>query len=72
MRRANVLSFLSIRPPCLIGIESCGGSQYWARKLRKQGHNVRLTNAEYIIPYRRKGKNDLNDAEAIREAVTRP
>lgn len=72
MRRANVLSFFANMPPCLIGIESCGGSQYWARELRKFGHDVRLMNAKYIIPYRRKGKNDLNDAEAICEAVTRP
>ncbi|MFQ3280938.1 IS110 family transposase [Reinekea sp.] len=72
MRRANVLTFFANKPPCLIGIESCGGSQYWALELRKLGHDVRLMNAKYVIPYRRKGKNDLNDAEAICEAVTRP
>ena len=72
MRRDSVLTFFSNMPPCLIGIESCGGSQHWARELRKFGHDVRLMNAKYIIPYRRKGKNDLNDAEAICEAVSRP
>ena len=72
MRRSSVLSFFANRPPCLIGIESCGGSQYWARELRKQGHDVRLMNAKNVVPYRRKGKNDLNGAEAICEAVTRP
>lgn len=72
MRRTSVLAFFANKPPCLIGIESCGGSQYWARELRKLGHDVRLINAKHVIPYRRKGKNDLNDAEAICEAVTRP
>lgn len=72
LKRASVLPYFAQMPPCLIGIESCGGSQYWARELEKLGHSVHLMNAKYIVPYRRKGKNDLNDAEAICEAVTRP
>lgn len=70
--RKKLIEVFSNLPPLLIGIESCGGSQYWARELTKLGHDVRLMNAKYIVPYRRKGKNDLNDAEAICEAVTRP
>jgi transposase len=70
--RKKLLEFFTNRPPMLIGIESCGGSQYWARELRKQGHDVRLMNAKFVVPYRRKGKNDINDAEAICEAVSRP
>lgn len=72
LTRSKVLTFFSNLPACLIGIESCGGSQYWARELMKLGHDVRLMNARFIVPYRRKGKNDANDAEAICEAVTRP
>lgn len=71
-KRASVLSYFAQLPEVLIGIESCGGSQYWARELEKLGHKVHLMNAKFILPYRRKGKNDLNDAEAIYEAVTRP
>ncbi|MEP4547944.1 MAG: IS110 family transposase [Saccharospirillum sp.] len=72
LTRSKVLTFFSNLPACLIGIESCGGSQYWARELMKLSHDVRLMNARFIVPYRRKGKNDANDAEAICEAVTRP
>ncbi|MEP4546978.1 MAG: IS110 family transposase [Saccharospirillum sp.] len=72
LTRSKVLTFFSNLPACLIGIESCGGSQYWARELMKLGHDVRLMNARFIVPYRRKSKNDANDAEAICEAVTRP
>ena len=28
--------------------------------------------AQFVIPYRKRGKNDANDAEAICEAVGRP
>jgi transposase len=72
LKRKSVLTFFANLPPLLIGIESCGGSQHWARSLTELGHQVRVINAKHIIPYRRKGKNDLNDAEAICEAVMNP
>jgi transposase len=31
-----------------------------------------LIAAQFVIPYRKRGKNDANDAEAICEAVGRP
>lgn len=30
LKRAGVLHFLPICPPCLIGPEPCGGNYYWA------------------------------------------
>src|SRR2546422_5711580 len=36
------------------------------------GHTVRLMAPKFVAPYRKSGKNDGNDAEAICEAVTRP
>lgn len=72
LRRKEVLSYFAQLPPTTIGIEACGGSHYWARELSKLGHCVKLICAKYVIPYRRKGKNDINDAEAICEAIGRP
>ena len=72
IRRQKVLEFFANTPPSIIGIEACGGSQYWARQLAKQGHEVRIVDSRFVIPYRRKGKNDANDAEAICEAIARP
>ena len=57
---------------CLIGIEACGSAHYWARELTKLGHTVKLMAAQFVIPYRKRGKNDANDADAICEAVGRP
>jgi hypothetical protein len=38
LRRAEVLSFVSGLEPCLIGMEACATSHYWARELAKFGH----------------------------------
>ena len=58
--------------PCLVGIEACGTSHYWAREISKCGHDVRLMPPAYVKPYVKRGKSDASDAEAICEAVTRP
>jgi transposase len=70
--RARVLEYFAQLPPCLIGMEACGGAHYWGRELSKLGHTVKLMAAQFVIPYRKRGKNDVNDAEAICEAVGRP
>ncbi len=70
--RDQVLSFMVKLPKCLIGIEACGGANYWARELIKLGHEVRLIAPQFVKPYVKTNKNDQADAEAICEAVTRP
>ena len=35
LRRAEVLSFVSGLEPCLIGMEACATSHYWAARTRK-------------------------------------
>jgi transposase len=70
--RAKVLEFFAQLPPCLIGIEACGGAHYWAREFTRLGHTVKLMAGQYVMAYRKRGKNDVNDAEAICEAVGRP
>lgn len=72
LARGRVLEFFSNLPPCLVGIEACAGTHYWARELSKLGHTVRLMAGQFVAPYRKSGKNDANDAEAICEAVGRP
>jgi transposase len=59
-------------PPCLIGMEACSGAHEWARRFQAHGHTVRLMAPKFVAPYRKSGKNDGNDAEAICEAVSRP
>ena len=59
-------------PPCLVGMEACATAHFWARELRRLGHDVRLLPPQYVKPYVRRGKNDAADAAAICEAVSRP
>ena len=72
LRRAQVLPFFAKLPSCLVGMEACGTSHYWARELIRLGHEVRLMPPAYVKPYVKRGKTDAADAEAICEAVTRP
>ena len=72
LRRANVLPFFAVLPPCLIGIEACSSAHYWAREFMKLGHTVKLMPPTYVKPYVKRGKTDAADAEAICEAVRRP
>jgi transposase len=72
LKRTQVAEFFANLPPCLIGMEACGSTHYWARKLQAFGHTVRLMAPQFVKPYVKTNKNDAADAEAICEAVTRP
>lgn len=41
LARAKVLTFFANQPPCLVGMEACGGSHFWAREIAKFGHTVK-------------------------------
>jgi transposase len=72
LRRGQILAFFEALPPCLVGMEACATSHYWARELTKLGHQVRLMPAKDVKAYVKRNKNDAADAEAICEAVRRP
>src|SRR5687768_10134015 len=72
LRRDQMTAFFLNLPPCLIGMEACGSAHHWARTLQGFGHTVRLMSPQFVKPYVKSNKNDVADAEAICEAVTRP
>ena len=72
LTRDQLSEFIANLPICLIGMEACGGSHYWARKFKQMGHEVKLMNPQFVKPYVKSNKNDSHDAEAICEAVQRP
>jgi transposase len=65
LRRDQLLGWSAALAPCVIAMEACGGAHHWARELVRQGHTVRIIAAEFVRPFRKSGKNDANDAEAI-------
>ena len=70
--RTRLLEFFAALPSCLVGIEACPSAHHWGRELQALGHAVKLIPPSYVKAYRKRSKNDANDAEAICEAVTRP
>jgi transposase len=72
LRREAFLAWLGRLPAgCVVGMEACSASHYWAREMAALGLQPRIMAAEFVQPYRksRAGKNDRNDAEAIAIAV---
>ena len=72
LQRAEVRSWFARLAPCLVGIECCASSNYWARELSKLGPRVKLIPPAYVKPYVRRQKHARADAAAICEAVRRP
>ena len=56
LRRAQVREFFAKLPPCLVGMEACGGAHYWARELTKLGHTVKLMSPQFVKPYVKSSK----------------
>ncbi len=72
MSRSKLRETIAQLPACLIGMEACSSSQYWAREFEQLGHTVKLISPQFVKPYVKGNKNDRRDAEAICEAVARP
>ncbi|MGF6610094.1 transposase [Paraburkholderia sp. WSM4175] len=63
--RAAFLEYFANRKPCLVGMESCSGSQHWVRRLIEMGHRVKLMPAKFVKAFNIRNKNDAADARAI-------
>src|SRR5258708_15087737 len=71
VRRDQLVKVVAGIAPCVIGMEACSGAHEWGRRFQEHGQTVRLMAPKFVAAYRKSGKNDGNDAEAICEAVTR-
>ena len=72
LSRAKFLEHFVNRAPCLVAMETCGGSQHWARRLLALGHQVRLLPAKMVRPFVGGNKSNAHDARAIWTAVQQP
>lgn len=70
--RSPITCIFKKQPSCLVSIEACSTSHFWARELTKLGHTVKLVPPNYVKAYVKRGKTDTADAQAICEAVRRP
>ena len=65
LKRAQVLAFFQSQPACLVALEACATSHYWAREILKCGHEVKLIPPQHVKAFLVGNKNDYNDALAI-------
>jgi transposase len=72
LARGEVVGFFARCPAGVVAMEACGSAHYWARTMRRYGHEVKLVAAQFVRPYVKTNKTDVADAEAIWEASQRP
>ena len=74
LKRSQWLSVLSehVASGAEIGMEACASAHHWGRELQRRGYRVKLIAAQFVKPYVKSNKNDVVDAEAICEAMSRP
>lgn len=65
LKRAQVLSFFQQHTTCLVALEACATSHFWAREIRKCGHQIKLIPPQHVKVFLVGNKNDYNDALAI-------
>lgn len=58
--------------PSIVAMEGCGSCHYWARRAKKQGHDVRIISPKKVKAFLQGQKTDANDALAIGIAATQP
>lgn len=62
LRREQMVPLFANLPSCLVGMEACASSTYWARAIEECGHTVKRIHPKFIKPYLMANKNDANDA----------
>ena len=72
LRREQMMTFFTKLNTCVVAMEACGSSHYWARRLAALGHTVKLIAPQFVKPYVKGNKHDAADAAAICEAASRP
>ena len=69
LSRGRVLTFFEALPRCVIGMEACNTSHYWARELIALGHDVRLMPAQYVKPRCSRCGGNLRGGDAAYHAL---
>src|SRR5947209_13792849 len=72
LRREQLTDFFGSIPRCIVAMEATRGAHYGARVIATFGHDVKLISPQFVKPYARGQKNDMQDAAAICEAASRP
>ncbi len=72
LRRGAFERWAEQLPSCKVAMEACGSAHHWGRWFAARGHTALLIAAEFVVPFRKGGKNDTADVEAIAIAARQP
>ena len=73
LRRPGLRIYLAKLPPgCAVAMEACASAHHWGRLAARLGHRVLIMSPHKVAPYMHRNKNDVNDADGIAEASSRP
>lgn len=72
LRRAAFERWAEQLPPSNVAMEACASSHHWGRWFAARGHTARLIAPEFVVAFRKGGKNDTADAEAVAIAARQP
>jgi hypothetical protein len=72
LRRGAFERWAEQLPSCKVAMEACGSAHHWGRWFAAHGHTALLIAAEFVVPFRKGGKNDTVDAEAVAIAARQP
>ena len=70
--RKSLINWLSKQKPMIVAIEACGSSHYWARVIKRMGHEVKILAPTSVTGFRLGHKTDATDARAIAIAARQP
>ncbi|MBB4291460.1 transposase [Rhizobium leguminosarum] len=70
LQRSELREFFENLTPCVVAMEACASSNYWAREIGALGHRTLIIPAQYVKPFVKRGKTDALDAEAIAIAAS--
>jgi transposase len=70
--RKSLINWLSKQKPMMVAIEACGSAHYWARMIKRMGHQVKILAPTSVTAFRLGHKTDATDARAIAIAARQP
>jgi transposase len=62
LSRLQFCKFMAGQPTCVVAMEACAGSHYWAREMVRLGHQPKLVAPRYVKAFIKRQKNDAADA----------
>lgn len=72
LHRNQMALYFSQIPPCVVVMEACASSGYWAKRIIQFGHQAKRIHPRYVAQFRFRSKTDALDAAAICLAARQP